>query len=110
MTDLALTYGIPASWYLTFTAALFCLGLFAVMIRRSAIGMLIGVEMMLNAASLNFAVMGGYVKEPVVTGQVFSIFIITLAAAEAAIGLALIINVYRVFGHSDVDKLTSLKN
>lgn len=107
---MANVYGIPASWYITLSAALFCIGLFCVMSRRSAVGILLGVELMLNAASINFVTFGAYLKQATVMGEVFTIFIITIAAAEAAIGLALIINIYRHYQHIDADKLTTLKN
>ena len=88
-------YGIPISWFLTVGAMLFCIGLFGMMIRRSAIGMLLSIELMLNAANINLVAFGSYLKMPVIAGQIFAIFVITLAAAEAAIGLAIVINIYR---------------
>jgi len=102
-------YGIPISWFLTVGAMLFCIGLYGMMIRRSAIGMLLAVELMLNAANINLVAFGSYLKLPVISGQVFAIFVIALAAAEAAIGLAIIINIYRSEQHVDADKVTALK-
>ena len=89
--------------YLTVAAVLFGLGLFTVMTRRNAVGILLGVELILNAAALNF-VAGG------VSGQVFTVFIIILAASEAAIALAIVLQVYRGFRSILSDQLTDLKN
>ena len=102
-------YGIPISWYLTVGAMLFCIGLFGMMIRRSAIGMLLSIELMLNAANINLVAFGSYLKLPTIAGQVFTTFVITLAAAEAAIGLAIVINLYRLEQHIDADKITAMK-
>lgn len=102
-------YGIPIWWFLTVGAMLFCIGLFGMMIRRSAIGMLLSIELMLNAANINFVAFGSYLKLPTIAGQVFTIFVITLAAAEAAIGLAIVINVYRQQQHIDADKISAMK-
>jgi NADH-quinone oxidoreductase subunit K len=102
-------YGIPVNWYLTVGAMLFCLGLFGMMVRRSAIGMLISIELMLNAANINLVAFGSYLKQPSIAGQVFAIFVIALAAAEAAVGLAIVINIYRLEQHIDADKVTAMK-
>jgi NADH-quinone oxidoreductase subunit K len=103
------TYGIPISWFLTVAAILFSAGLFGLMTRRSAIGMLLSIELMLNAANINLVAFGSYLKMPTLAGQVFAVFVITLAAAEAAVGLAIVINVYRHEQHIDVDKMTTMK-
>lgn len=102
-------YGIPISWFLTVSAMLFCIGLFGLMTRRSAIGMLLAIELMLNAASINLVAFGSYLKAPTIVGQIFTIFVITLAAAETAIGLAIIINIYRLEQHIDADKISAMK-
>lgn len=102
-------YGIPVSWFLTVGAMLFCIGLFGMMARRSAIGMLLSIELMLNAANINLVAFGSYLKLPTISGQVFAIFVIALAAAEAAIGLAIVINIYRLEQHIDADKMTVMK-
>ncbi len=102
-------YGIPISWYLTVGAILFSIGLFGMMTRRSAIGMLLSIELMLNAANINMVAFGSYLKLPTIAGQVFAIFVITLAAAEAAVGLAIVINIYRNEQHIDADKISVLK-
>jgi NADH:ubiquinone oxidoreductase subunit K len=102
-------YGIPVWWFLTVSAMLFCIGLLGMMIRRSAIGMLLSIELMLNAANINLVAFGSYLKNSSIAGQVFAIFVITLAAAEAAIGLAIVINIYRLEQHIDADKISAMK-
>jgi NADH-quinone oxidoreductase subunit K len=88
---------IPLSWYLIVAAALFCIGLYGALSRRNAIAILMGVELMLNAVNINLLAFWRYVEvvQGTMTGQVFAIIVITVAAAEAAVGLALIIAVYR---------------
>ncbi len=86
---------IPLNWYLLLAAALFCIGIYAALSRRNAIGILMGVELMLNAANLNLIAFWRYVTPDQLTGQVFVLFVIALAAAEAAVGLALVISLYR---------------
>ena len=86
---------IPLAWYLTFAAALFCLGLYAVLARKNSVAILMGIELMLNAVIVNLVAFWRY-NEPVnVSGQVFAIIVFAVAAAEAAVGLALIISIYR---------------
>lgn len=86
---------IPLSWYLVLAAALFCIGLYGVLARRNAIAILMGVELMLNAANINLAAFERYVAPNSLAGQVLVIFNIAVAAAEAAVGLALILAIYR---------------
>ncbi len=88
---------VPLSWYLIVAAALFCIGLYGVLSRRNAIGILMGVELMLNAVNVNLIAFWRYVEavRATMAGQVFAIIVITVAAAEAAVGLALIIAIYR---------------
>ncbi len=82
-------------WYLIVAAALFCIGLYGVLSRRNAIGILMGIELMLNAVNINLVAFWRYLTPSVLTGQVFAIFAFTVAAAEAAVGLALVIAIYR---------------
>jgi NADH-quinone oxidoreductase subunit K len=86
---------IPLSWYLVVAAALFCIGLYGVLSRRNAVNILMGIELMLNAANINLVAFWRYGDTSVLIGQVFAVFVVTLAAAETAIGLALIIAIYR---------------
>jgi NADH-quinone oxidoreductase subunit K len=95
--------------YLTVAAALFGLGLFTVMTRKNAVGILLGVELILNAAALNFVAFNHFVAGGI-AGQVFTVFIIILAASEAAIALAIVLQVYKNRRTIDADELTSLRN
>ena len=96
--------------YLIFSALLFSIGLAGALTRRNAILVLIGVELMLNAANLNFIAFWRFSENPeVLTGVMFVIFSIGIAAAEAAVGLALIIAIYRHYKTTSLDKVDSLK-
>ena len=86
---------IPLSWYLIFAAALFCIGLFGVLARKNAIAILMGVELMLNAVNVNLVAFWRYRTPELITGQVFAIMVFAVAAAEVAVGLALILSIYR---------------
>jgi NADH:ubiquinone oxidoreductase subunit K len=87
---------VPLSWYLIFAAALFSIGLFGVLSRRNAIAILLGIELMLNSVNINLATFWRYGNDvTVMTGQVFAIIVFAVAAAEVAVGLALVISVYR---------------
>ena len=102
---------VPLSWYLIVAALLFCIGLYGVLSRRNAIGILMGVELMLNAVNVNLIAFWRYVEavRATMAGQVFAIIVITVAAAEAAVGLALIIAVYRNRRTVDVTEADQLK-
>jgi NADH:ubiquinone oxidoreductase subunit K len=100
---------IPLEWYLGLSAALFCIGIFGVLSRRNAIGMLMGIELMLNAANINLVAFGRYLHPEMLLGHVFAIFVMTIAAAEAAVGLAIIIAAYRNIEHINVDKINVMK-
>ncbi|MGW8250484.1 MAG: NADH-quinone oxidoreductase subunit NuoK [Anaerolineales bacterium] len=86
---------IPISWYLVFSAALFCTGLFGVLARKNAVAILIGVELMLNATNVNLVAFWRYMTPTMIGGQVFAVIVFAVAAAEVAVGLALIISIYR---------------
>jgi len=87
---------VPLSWYVILSAGLFCIGLFGVLSRRNAVAILLGVELMLNAVNVNLAAFWRYGDNVnVMTGQVFAIIVFAVAAAEVAVGLALVISVYR---------------
>jgi NADH:ubiquinone oxidoreductase subunit K len=101
---------IPLYYYLILAAVLFAIGLAGALTRRNAILVLIGIELMLNAANLNFIAFWRYSPDPDnLTGVMFVIFSIAIAAAEAAVGLALIIAIYRHYKTVNVDKMDSLK-
>jgi NADH:ubiquinone oxidoreductase subunit K len=95
---------------LTVSSILFAIGLLAALSRRHAIFILIGIEIMLAAANLNFVAFWRFSPEPRdPTGIMFAIFAIAIAAAEAAVGLALVIAIYRHYRTTDVDRLNQLK-
>jgi NADH-quinone oxidoreductase subunit K len=86
---------IPLSWFLILSAAIFSVGLFGVLARRNAIAILMGIELMLNAVNINLVAFWRYLSPELISGQVFVIMILAVAASEAAVGLALIISIYR---------------
>ena len=86
---------VPLTWYLLLAAALFSIGLYGVLARRNAIAILISIELMLNAVNLNLVAFWRYLTPGQASGQMFAILVMAVAAAEAAVGLALIIAIYR---------------
>lgn len=95
--------------YLLVSACLFAAGILACTVRRNAVGYLMGIELMLNAAALDFVAYGRFRNlQASADGQIFSIFVIVLAAAEAAVALALVYSVYRTFRDVDLDRTTTL--
>ena len=100
---------IPLSWYLILSAALFSIGLFGVLARRNAVAILLGVELMLNAVNINLVAFWRYLDPTQMTGQVFAIIVFAVAAAEVAVGLALVISVYRNRKTVVADELDMMK-
>lgn len=86
---------IPLSWYLILSAGLFSVGLFGTLARRNAVAILLSVELMLNAVNINLVAFWRYGDVTQMAGQVFAIIVFAVAAAEVAVGLALVISVYR---------------
>ena len=86
---------VPVEWYLVLAAALFCIGAFGVLARRNAIAVLMGVELMLNAVNINLVAFWRHLEPGAATGQAFALFVYVVAAAEAAVGLALVIAIWR---------------
>jgi NADH:ubiquinone oxidoreductase subunit K len=100
----------PLASCLLLSALLFAIGLAGALMRRNAILVLIGIELMLNAANLNFIAFWRYGPNPeALTGMMFVIFSIGVAAAEAAVGLALIISLYRHIKTTNIDEVTSMR-
>ena len=100
----------PLQSYLIVSALLFSIGLGGALTRRNAIIVLIGIELMLNSANLNFIAFWRYGPNPqAITGIVFVLFSIGVAAAEAAVGLALIVSIYRHYKTADVEQMDRLK-
>jgi NADH-quinone oxidoreductase subunit K len=102
-------YPIGLTPYLVVAAALFCLGLFCVLTRRNSIGILVGIELILNGANLQLVAFSRHVANPV-GGQVWAIFVIMLAASEAVIFLALLISVFQNFDSIQADKVSHLRD
>ena len=101
---------VSLTWYLMLAAFLFSCGLYAALARRNAIAVLIGIELMLNAVNINLVAFWRYGENiDQLAGQVFAIFVIAIAAAEAAVGLALIISVYRNRNTINLDELDTLR-
>src|SRR5574340_130257 len=98
---------IPLSWYILLSAALFTIGVVGVMTRRNVFIILMSIELMLNAANINMVAFSHYLQN--LTGQIFVIFIVTVAAAEAAVALALIILLARNRGTVYVDEFNIMK-
>ena len=86
---------IPLSWYLILAASIFCIGLYGVLARRNAIAILMGIELMLNAVNINLVAFWRYLTPSIINGQVLAIIVFAVAASEVAVGLALIISIYR---------------
>lgn len=101
---------IPLSWYLFVAAALFSIGLYGVLSRRNAVAILMGVELMLNAVNINLVAFWRYRAPNQSTGLAWAVFVLAVAAAEAAVGLALIISIYRSRDSVVAEELDSLKN
>jgi NADH-quinone oxidoreductase subunit K len=105
---------ITLTHYLLLAAFIFVCGVLTIMLKRNAIGILMGVELVLNAANINLVAFNhfqhpGTAAAPLVTGQVFALFIIVLAAAEAAVALAIFLNFYNNFGTVDVERATEMR-
>ncbi len=98
---------IPLSWYLALSAVLFTVGVAGVVIKRNAIAMFMCIELMLNAVNLTFVAFSSYFRD--VTGQLFVFIVMTVAAAEAAVGLGIIITIFRNRESLDVDDANVLK-
>ena len=95
------------SWYLALSAVLFTIGVLGVMIRRNVISMFMCIELMLNAVNLTFVAFSSFFRD--VSGQLFVFIVMTVAAAEAAVGLGIIIAIFRNRESLDVDEASTLK-
>ena len=100
---------VPLSWYLIFAAGLFCIGLFGVLARKNAIAILMGIELMLNAVNINLVAFWFYRAPEAIAGQAFAVMVFAVAAAEVAVGLALIISIYRRRNTVIADNVDMLK-
>jgi len=96
-------------YFLVLAAILFSIGLFGVITRRNAIGILMSLELMFNAANINFVTFNKFIISDGLTGQMFSIFIIVVAAAEATVGLAIVLLIYRNWRGIETDNIRIMK-
>ncbi|HNR46060.1 MAG TPA: NADH-quinone oxidoreductase subunit NuoK [Anaerolineaceae bacterium] len=98
---------MPITYYIVLSSILFVLGVIGVVVRRNAIVIFMSLELMFNAANLLFVAFAAYYQ--IVTGQLFVFFVMTVAAAEVAVGLALMVAIFRAKHSIDVDQMSSLK-
>jgi NADH-quinone oxidoreductase subunit K len=98
---------IPLEYGLGLASALFLLGLIGVLVRRNIVFILLSIEIMLNACGMAFVVVGSFLNQP--DGQVMYIFILTMAAAEVAVGLALVVQMYHKFGTLDTNSANTMR-
>jgi len=105
----AVSQQIPLEHFLVLSAILFSIGVYGVLTRRNAVLILMSVELMLNAASINMVAFAAYTSPAAFTGIIFAIFIITIAAAEVGLALAIILRIFRTHGTANVDEVNKLK-
>jgi NADH-quinone oxidoreductase subunit K len=98
---------VPLAWYLWLSAVLFTIGAAGVIAKRNAITIFLSIELMLNAVNLTFVALSGFFGD--IGGQLFVFIVMTVAAAEAAVGLAIIISIFRTRGSLNVDDASTLK-
>jgi NADH-quinone oxidoreductase subunit K len=98
-----------ALWYLVPSVIMFACGLYGFLTRRNMIAMLISLELMLNSADLNFVIFNRYLFPGSMEGMMFALFAIAIAAAETAIAIAIIINIYRAAGHTEIREINKMR-
>ena len=100
---------VPLSWYLIVAAALFTIGIYGILSHRNLVVILMSLELMLNAVNINLIAFSRYIEPALVNGRTFALFVYAVAAAEAALGLALVVTVWRNRDTVSVDQIDSLK-
>lgn len=100
---------ISMLWYLVPSVVMFACGIYGFVTRKNLIAILISLELMLNAADLNFVVFNRYLFPGSMEGMVFTLFAVALAAAETALAIAIIINIYRAIGNTDISEINQMK-
>jgi len=100
--------GVPISWYLILSAVLFTLGIAGFLLRRNVITVFMSIELMLNGVNLSFITFSYQLKQ--VNGHIFSFFVMVVAAAEAAVGLAIILTVFKNRSTLNIDDVSSMKD
>lgn len=101
---------VPASAFLALALILFCIGLYGALTKRNTVIVLISIELMLNAVNINLVTFSKYGITPSITGQIFALFAMTVAAAEAAVGLAILISLYRNRKSVNIDEMDTMKH
>lgn len=101
---------VPASAFLALALILFCIGLYGALTKRNTVIVLISIELMLNAVNINLVTFSKYGMAPSITGQIFALFAISVAAAEAAVGLAILISLYRAKKTVKIDEMDLMKH
>ncbi|NER83618.1 MAG: NADH-quinone oxidoreductase subunit NuoK [Leptolyngbya sp. SIO1D8] len=100
---------IHLEYFLILAAALFCIGIYGLVTSRNAIRVLMSIELMLNAVNINLMAFANYLDPATARGQVFTVFVISIAAAEAAVGLAIVLAIYRNRDTVDMEQFNLLK-
>jgi|SRR3984885_7288787 NADH-quinone oxidoreductase subunit K len=108
MPEIPLPSSVPLSWYLTLSLILFSLGIAGFLFRRNVITVFMSIELMLNGVNLSFVTFSYKFKQ--VDGHIFSFFVMVVAAAEAAVGLAIILTIFKNRQTLEIDEVSSLKN
>ncbi len=110
MIDFLARHNPTLSHWVLLSAVLFSIGLYGLLTRRNAVGILMAVELMLNAAALNFVVFNQFVRPASVDGQIMAIFVIAVAAAEVVVGMAIFVALFRTRETIDVNRMTAMKD
>ena len=110
MIQFLASHGPGVAHWLLLSAALFSIGLYGLLTRRNAVGILMSVELMLNSGALNFVVFNRFITPGVVDGQIMAIFVVAVAAAEAVIGMAIFVALFRHRATVDVTRMDSMKD
>jgi NAD(P)H-quinone oxidoreductase subunit 4L len=100
---------LQLQYFLILAAALFCIGIYGLVTSRNAVRVLMSIELMLNAVNLNLMSFSNYIDSTEIKGQVFTVFVIAIAAAEAAVGLAIVLSIYRNRDTVDMEQFNLLK-
>jgi NADH-quinone oxidoreductase subunit K len=101
---------VPLSAYLTLALILFCIGLYGALSKRNTVIVLISIELMLNAVNINLVAFSKLGAVPTITGQIFALFVTAIAAAEVAVGLAILISLYRTRKTVNIDEMNTMKH
>ncbi|HRD41151.1 MAG TPA: NADH-quinone oxidoreductase subunit NuoK [Prochlorococcaceae cyanobacterium AMR_MDS_5431] len=109
MATESLAMTIPLQAYLVLSATLFCIGAWGLINSRNAVRVLMSIELMLNAVNINLMAFSNYLDGELIRGQVFTVFVITVAAAEAAVGLAILLSLYRNRQTVDMERFNLLR-